>query len=218
MATPSDVETSNPRFQAMVLPNPPLELLGDGFQWLEEPVWFADQDCLLFSDLPNDQFMRWTQSGGISLFLQPSSFANGHARDRQGRLIVSSPNGRSFPPDERRLYVCGSGPEFDTNPIQHIAVMSVDANGTPCSRTGLFYKIEPGFADSIRCDEDGNVWSSASDGVHCRAPSGELPGKVLMPFTVSNLTLAGGSRSRLFICASHSLFAIYTTQRGTQRP
>ena len=87
MGTHPDVEIIDPRFKAMVLPNAPLELLGDGFRWLEGPVWFADQDCLLFSDLPNDRIMRWTQSGGISVFRQPSGFANGHTRDRQGRLI-----------------------------------------------------------------------------------------------------------------------------------
>ena len=63
MATHPDVEIIDPRFQPMVLPNAPLELLGDGFRWLEGPVWFADQDCLLFSDLPNDRIMRWTQAG-----------------------------------------------------------------------------------------------------------------------------------------------------------
>ena len=87
MGTHSDVEIIDPRFKAMVLPNAALELLDDGFRWLEGPVWFADQDCLLFSDLPNDRIMRWTQNGGVSVFRQPSGFANGHTRDRQGRLI-----------------------------------------------------------------------------------------------------------------------------------
>ena len=40
----------DPRFAAMVLPNAPLELLGEGFRWLEGPVWFADHQVLLFSD------------------------------------------------------------------------------------------------------------------------------------------------------------------------
>ena len=91
----------------------------------------------------------------------------------------SGPNGLCFSPDEKRLYVCESGLQFDPSPVQHIAVMNIDASGNPCSRPDLFHKIEPGFADGIRCDEDGNVWSSASDGVHCLAPSGELLGKIL---------------------------------------
>ena len=78
--------------------------------------------------------------------------------------------------------------------------------------------MKPGNADGIRCDEDGNVWSSAGDGVHCIDPSGALLGKIKVPFTVANLTFGGRYRSRLFICASQALFAIYTNQRGAQRP
>jgi len=73
-----------------VLPNAPLVTLGEGFAWLEGPVWFADHGCLLVSDLPNNRIMRWTESGGVSVFRQPSGFANGHTRDLQGRLVGCS--------------------------------------------------------------------------------------------------------------------------------
>ena len=81
------LEIHDSRFIPLVLPNAPLETLGDGFAWLEVPVWFADADHLLVSDLPNDRILRWTASSGVSVFRQPSYFANGHTRDRQGRLI-----------------------------------------------------------------------------------------------------------------------------------
>jgi gluconolactonase len=83
-------EILDPRFRAYVLPNAPLVTLGEGFAWLEGPVWFADQNCLLVSDLPNDRIMRWSPDGGMSVFRYPSGFANGHTRDRQGRLIGCS--------------------------------------------------------------------------------------------------------------------------------
>jgi gluconolactonase len=86
----ADFEIDDPGFLACVLPNAPLVKLGEGFGWLEGPVWFADHDCLLFSDIPNDRILRWTERGGISVFREPSGFANGHARDRQGRLISCS--------------------------------------------------------------------------------------------------------------------------------
>jgi len=77
----------DPEFRRPVLPNAPLVKLGEGFAWLEGPAWFADQDCLLFSDPPNDRILRWSEGGGVSVFRQPSGFANGHTRDRQGRLL-----------------------------------------------------------------------------------------------------------------------------------
>ena len=92
-------------FASLVLPNAPLELLAEGFRWLEGPVWFADLSCLLVSDLPNDRIMRWSEDGGLSVFRQPSGFANGHTRDRQGRLLGCSHRHRCI---TRRLPSRGS--------------------------------------------------------------------------------------------------------------
>jgi gluconolactonase len=81
-----------------------------------------------------------------------------------------------------------------------------------------FHKVRPGFADGFRVDDQGNIWSSAGDGVHCISRNGELLGKILTPSVVSNLAFGGRNRSRLFVCASRRLMAIYTNVRGCARP
>jgi gluconolactonase len=78
--------------------------------------------------------------------------------------------------------------------------------------------VSPGNAVGIRCDQEGNLWSSAGDGVHCIAPDGTLLGKILVPATVSNLAFGGRNRSQLFLCASHALYTITTNQRGAAVP
>jgi gluconolactonase len=294
----------DPKFRSMVLPNARLEVLGQGYRWLEGPVWFADLDCLLVSDLPNDRILRWTESGGVSVFRQPSNFANGHTRDRQGRLIGCShrgrsitrteldgtitilaeryrgkrlnspndvvvksdgsiwfsdppygintdyeggkqtaelppalyrldpatgaldvaaddfagPNGLCFSPDETLLYVAESGAQFATDPERHIRVFDVADDGAALAKGRVFHEVSPGFADGFRCDQEGNIWSSAGDGVHCIAPDGSLLGKILVPATVSNLTFGGRNRSRLFLCASETLYAIYVNRSGVAFP
>src|SRR5277367_6953919 len=92
----SPYEIVEPAFNALVLSNAALATLGEGFAWLEGPVWFADANQLLVSDLPNDRILRWTESGGVSVFRQPSGFANGLTRDRQGRLVGCSHQHRSL--------------------------------------------------------------------------------------------------------------------------
>lgn len=303
MSAVPDFEIHDDRFRSMVLTNAPLEMLGEGYGWLEGPVWFADHDCLYVSDIPNDRILRWSESGGVTVFRRPSGFANGHTRDRQGRLLGCShhdrcvtrteldgavtvladhhrgkrlnspndivcrsdgtiwfsdppygintdyeggkqaselpptlyrldpasgdlsvaaddfegPNGLAFSPDERFLYVAESGGQFDREPRRCIRRFDVSEKGR--LRGGdFFHKITPGFADGMRVDEQGNVWSSAADGVHCVSPEGTLLGKILTPSLVSNLTFGGRNRSRLFICASHRLMAIYTNVRGCLRP
>lgn len=66
-------------------------------------------------------------------------------------------------------------------------------------------------------DEEGRIWSSAGDDVHYIAPDGRKLGRIKVPYTVSNLEFGGRGRARLFIGASHTLFAIYTNTRGLAR-
>jgi gluconolactonase len=72
----------------------PMEEIASGCLWTEGPVWFADHGCLLFSDIPNERVMRWVPGQGVSVFRQPSGFANGHTRDRSGRLVSCEHGGR----------------------------------------------------------------------------------------------------------------------------
>ncbi len=88
-------EICDPRFRRLVLPNADIEVLGENFRWLEGPVWFADHELLLFSDIPNNRVLRWCDNQ-ISIFQYPSDFANGHARDREGRLISCLHHGRAI--------------------------------------------------------------------------------------------------------------------------
>ena len=58
-------------------------------RWAEGPVWFGDGRYLLVSDIPNNRIMRYDEATGAwGVFRSPSNFANGMARDRQGRLLV----------------------------------------------------------------------------------------------------------------------------------
>lgn len=80
-------EAFDPAFNRFVLGNAPVKQLATGFDWVEGPVWFGDANCLLFSDIPNNRIMRWSPDTGISTYRAPSNFANGHTRDREGRLV-----------------------------------------------------------------------------------------------------------------------------------
>lgn len=65
-----------------------VEQLWTGARWSEGPVWIGDQRCLIWSDIPNNRTLRWSEvTGEVDEFQNPSNFANGHTRDRQGRII-----------------------------------------------------------------------------------------------------------------------------------
>jgi gluconolactonase len=69
--------------------------LWTGSRWAEGPVWFADARHLLWSDIPNNRILKWDEaSGAVSVYRSPSHHANGHTRDRQGRLVSCEHGGR----------------------------------------------------------------------------------------------------------------------------
>ena len=83
------IEIVDERFRALVVGQEIVERLWTGGRWLEGPVWFGDGRYLLFSDIPNDRMMRWSEeTGEVTLFRKPSNNSNGNTRDRQGRLIT----------------------------------------------------------------------------------------------------------------------------------
>jgi gluconolactonase len=300
----------DPAFAGLVVGSALLERLYTGCRWAEGPVWFDDLQCLLFSDIPNHRILRWVADasqpgcGQVTTFRQPSNFANGHTRDRQGRLVscehgirrvtrtevdgsitvladhyggkrlnapndvvvrsdgsiwftdptygilsdyegyradpeqpvhgvyrvdgstgeitlvvddFCQPNGLAFSPDESVLYIADSGASHDPNCPRHIRAFDVSPEGR-LNGGRVFALIDAGIPDGIRTDLAGNLWSSAADGVHCFAPDGRRLGKILVPETVANLCFGGPRRNRLFITATTSLYSVYVTATGAQRP
>ncbi len=113
---------------------------------------------------------------------------------------------------KKRLYVADTGRMGEPDP-RHIRVFDV---GTDWSLSGgdIFHVINPGCADGFRLDQDGNIWSSAADGVHCIAPDGHLMGKILISQTVSNVCFGGRHKHVLFITATKSVYSIALNRRG----
>ena len=126
------------------------------------------------------------------------------------------PNGLAFSLDEGTLYIADSGASHDGSKPRHIRAF--DVAGSKLRNDREFALIDAGIPDGIRTDTAGNLWSSAADGVHCFAPDGHRLGKVLVPEEVANLTFGGPRRNRLFITAAASLYAVFLTATGAQRP
>ena len=93
----------DPSFRKYHLPLSAVERLWQGSRWGEGPVWIGDLRCLLWSDIPNDRVLRWEEeTGAVSVWRRPSNNANGHTRDRQGRIVACEHAGRRvvrFEPD-----------------------------------------------------------------------------------------------------------------------
>lgn len=300
------------------LGNTPIQRLYTGTLWAEGPAWNGVGRYLLWSDIPNDENLRWLEEDNhvSRRFRYPAGNSNGNTFDYQGRQIACQhgtrkvvryehngkttvlaekvdgkefnapndavvhpndgaiwftdpgygslmeyegnrlpqsaanvsplqkeaiyridgqsgaitkvadqpfkPNGLCFSHDYRKLYIADTGVSHYPDAKSQIWVYDVD--GATLKNPKTFVNMEwngkTGFADGIRCDEDGNVWSSAGwvgdgyDGVHVFAPDGARIGQIRLPEICSNVCFGGTKRNRLFMTASQSLYAVYVETRG----
>lgn len=94
------------------------------------------------------------------------------------------PNGLCFSHDYKLLYIADTGVSHYPDAKSQIWVADVDGATLKNERTftSMTFDGKTGFADGIRCDEDGNIWSSAGwvgdgyDGVFVFAPNGDRIG------------------------------------------
>lgn len=312
-----DIVVIDKRFKYK-LGNTPIQRLYTGTLWAEGPAWSGVGRYLLWSDIPNDENLRWLEEDNhvARRFRFPAGNSNGNTFDFEGRQIACQhgtrkvvryehngkttvladkfdgkelnapndavvhpgdkaiwftdpgygslmeyegnrlpasaanvsplqkeaiyridgqsgaitkvadepfkPNGLCFSPDYKLLYVADTGISHYPNAKSQIWVYDVD--GTKLKNPRTFVNMEwngkTGFADGIRCDEDGNIWSSAGwvgdgyDGVHIFAPDGTRIGQIRLPEICSNVCFGGSKRNRLFMTASQSLYACYVETRG----
>lgn len=67
-----------------------LERLCTGAVWGEGPVWLREDNCLLWSDIPNNRMLRWSELDGMTVWRSGVEFTNGHTRDVNGDLLHCS--------------------------------------------------------------------------------------------------------------------------------
>jgi gluconolactonase len=148
---------------------------------------------------------------------------NVYRLDKSGALTVvcgdiNRPNGLAFSPDESKLYVVESGlvPRL-------IQVFDVVDDGRKLANKRLFITAEPGGTpDGFRVDVDGNLWcgwgmgTPEQDGVKIFDPAGKPIGFIALPERCANVCFGGPKRNRLFMAASHSVYALYVNTQGVK--
>ena len=172
-------------------------------------IWFTDPHYGIMTD-----YEGYAAEQELSCNLYRVDPATGHL----DAMVTDAncPNGLAFSPDESRLYMADTGRMFSDDP-QHIRVFDV-GSGDRLAGGDVFHVIDPGCSDGLRIDVDGNLWSSAADGVHCISPNGDLLGKILVPELVSNVCFGGRAKHQLYITATTSVYRVTLNRRGCQHP
>ncbi len=289
------------------MPGAELRRLADDCIWAEGPVWMPESKTLIWSDIPSNRMLAWSEDGGASTFREPSGYTNGNTLDRAGRLVscqhspgivtrtepdgtvitladtyqgkklnspndlvvksdgsiwftdppygilsdheghqreseiganyvyrldpesgdltvvaddFDRPNGIAFSPDEKTVYISDTGEPrhmraLDVNPVNPVNPVN---KGGALANSREFAKPDPPASDGFRVDANGNVWTSAGDGVHVFTPDGTLLGKIHTPEKAANCEFGGPDGHTLFITATTSLYAIDVAATRAPRP
>ncbi len=174
-------------------------------------IWFTDPSYGIDSDYEGDAALSEIGASNVYRFDPQSGSVSAVATD------FVKPNGLAFSPDESLLYIADTGATHVKDGPRHIRKFSVN-DGSRLSGGEVFATCTVGLFDGFRLDTNGNIWTSAGDGVHCYTPDGTLIGKVKVPEVVANVCFGGLKRNRLFICATTSLFSVYVNAAGGLRP
>lgn len=281
-----------------------LEILGEGYEWSEGPVWVESEKMLLFSDIPNNIIHKWTEDKGVEVYLKPAGYtgqdpsnseekgSNGLTLDPAGKLLLcqhgdrriaameaplnapkpafttladryegkklnspndlvvrkngdvfftdppygmpkdtpqetpfqgvykiskgtlsllvdslTRPNGIAFTPDEKTLIIANSDPEkaiwyaYDLDPNDSLT------NGRIFHDATLAGRSEPGGADGLKIDKQGNVFATGPGGVWIFNKDGKILGKIKVPALTANCAFSADEKT-LYLTSDNYLLRL----------
>jgi gluconolactonase len=190
------VEVLDDAFRELRLYSASVEQLATGFRWAEGPVWFGDGRYLLFSDIPNNRILRWDDaSGAASVFRAPADNANGHTRDREGRLVSCEHLTRRITRTEYDGRITVLADRFDGKRLN-------SPNDIVCAKDGSIWFTDPSFGISGYWEGEPAA-QELPHAVYRLSPQGELQ-QVLTDLKGPNGLAFSPDESELYVVESRA--------------
>ncbi len=125
-----DIVSLDKRFDKYKLGNTPIQRLHTGTLWAEGPAWNGVGRYLVWSDIPNDRQLRWTEEDGhVSVFRQPAGNSNGNTFDWQGRQLSCEHGNRRVARYEYDGSITVIADKFEGKPLNAPNDIVVDPDG-----------------------------------------------------------------------------------------
>jgi gluconolactonase len=97
------IERIDPALDSIISTKAKIEIIAEGFEWSEGPLWVYSQNMLLFSDVPKNTIYKWTEAKGTEVYLTPSGFTGDSSQSAE-----PGSNGLLLD-DEKNLVMCQHG-------------------------------------------------------------------------------------------------------------
>lgn len=191
-----------------------IQVIGSGFTWTEGPLYIADGDYLLFSDIPNNKVFKIDAEGNTSEFLHPSGFlgscsdcaepgSNGLLLSSKGELVLMQHG-------ERRVAKMTSTlddpkPEYEALADSYEGKKFNSPNDGVFDNEGNLYFSDPPYGLPKQMDDPTKELDF--QGVYCLKTSGEivLVDKLSRP----NGVAVSNDGSKLYVAVSNPEHAVW---------
>ena len=148
-----DLQVFDTRFDPIAAGAGPLQRLCTGAIWSEGPVWMAEDQSLLWSDIPNNRMLRWHASTGMTVWREAVEYTNGHTREADGSLLHCSHGLRAI---VRTRFGPGFTPLADEVLVSHYQGRRFNSpNDIVVKRDGTIWFTDPPYG--ILSDYEGHA-------------------------------------------------------------
>ena len=148
------IERRYPAVNEIIPMNATIEVLAAGFEWIEGPVWIADGQYLLFSDVPRNRIYKWKAGEGLEVWLEPSGYtgdaprggepgSNGLLLDAKGRLVLCQHGDRRMARMDAPL--SAPAPAFTTLADRYDGMRFSSPNDAVYDSKGALYFTDPPY-------------------------------------------------------------------------
>lgn len=179
--TSGTIERIDPAINDIIDADAKIEVLGDGYEWLEGPVWVADHHFLLFSDVMTNSVYKWSEKDGVQLYLKPSGYtgatergeelgSNGLLVDHDGKLVLCQHGNRQIARMDAPLE--SPEPKFITIADNYQGKKLNSPNDLIQRSNGDIYFTDPAYGLEQKMDDPAKELSF--QGVYKVSPQGEL--------------------------------------------
>ena len=116
--------------ESVVADGAKVEQLASGMKFTEGPVWVPKEKKLIFSDIPSNKLMQWSETGGLSVFREDSKNTNGNILDLEGRLVSCQHSARNVTRTEADGSVTVLAENFNNQRFNSPNDVAVRSDGT----------------------------------------------------------------------------------------
>ena len=175
------IERLDPALDRLIAPDTPVEVLAEGFDWSEGPVWVKEGGFLLFSDVPRNVILRWKQGEGAREWLKPSGYtgreprggepgSNGLTIDAEGRLVICQHGDRRIA--RMDAPTSSPAPKFSTITDRFQGARFNSPNDLVFHSNGDLYFTDPPYGLIKQADDPGREMNY--QGVFRRSRTGDI--------------------------------------------